>query len=83
MIKMVRGKIIRLPDCFAGSPPAMIRLTLALPSIAVLSFDLDRATPIPACRERPTGLVASSVAFQTSIQRASAIDRRRQNPHSV
>ena len=36
-----------------------------------------------ACRDRPTGLVASSVAFQTSIQRTSATDRQRRNPHSV
>jgi hypothetical protein len=36
-----------------------------------------------ACREWPTELVASSVAFQTSIQRASAIDRQPRNPHSV
>ena len=36
-----------------------------------------------ACRDRPTGLVASSVAFQTGIQRTSATDRQRRNPHSV
>jgi hypothetical protein len=36
-----------------------------------------------ACRDRLTGLVASSVAFQTSIQRTSATDRQRRNPHSI
>ena len=35
-----------------------------------------------ACRDWPIGLVASSVAFQTSIQRTSATDRQRRNPHS-
>ena len=39
--------------------------------------------PDAACRDRPTELVASSVAFQTSIQRTSATHRQRQNPHSV
>jgi hypothetical protein len=39
--------------------------------------------PDSACRDRPTEFVASSVAFQTSIQRTSATDRQRQNPHSV
>jgi hypothetical protein len=36
-----------------------------------------------ACRDRLTGLVASSVAFQTSIQRTPATDRQRRNPHSI
>ena len=36
-----------------------------------------------ACRDRQTALVASSLAFQTSIQRTSATDRQRQNSHSV
>ena len=36
-----------------------------------------------ACRDRLTGLVASSVAFQTSIQPTSATDRQRRNPHSI
>jgi hypothetical protein len=35
-----------------------------------------------ARRDRLIGLVASSVAFQTSIQRTSATDRQRRNPHS-
>jgi hypothetical protein len=43
--------------------------------------------PLPdsdsASRDRPTGLLASSFAFQTSIQRTSATDRQRRNPHSV
>ena len=34
-------------------------------------------------RDWPTGLVASSVAFQTSIQRTSATHPQLRNPHSV
>ena len=37
----------------------------------------------PACRDRPTGLVASSVAFEKNIQRTSATQRQHRNPHSV
>ena len=44
-------------------------------------------SPLPnsdsASRDRPTELLASSIAFQTSIQRTSATDRQRRNPHSV
>jgi hypothetical protein len=36
-----------------------------------------------ARRNRLIGLVASSAAFQTSIQRTSATNRQRRNPHSV
>jgi len=36
-----------------------------------------------ACRDRPTGLVASSVVFQTGIQRTPATDHQHRNPHSV
>ena len=36
-----------------------------------------------ACRARPTGLIASPVAFQTGIQLTSATDRQHRNPHSV
>jgi hypothetical protein len=36
-----------------------------------------------ACRDRPTELVASSVAFQKNIHRTSATHRQRRNPHSV
>jgi hypothetical protein len=43
----VRGKIIRLPVCFAGSQPAMTKLVLAPPSIAIVSFDHRCTTPIP------------------------------------
>jgi hypothetical protein len=36
-----------------------------------------------ACRDRPTGLVASSVVFQTGIQHTPATNRQNRNPHSV
>jgi hypothetical protein len=32
---------------------------------------------------RPTGFVTPSIASQTSVQRSSATDRQRRNPHSV
>ncbi len=83
MIKSVRGNIPVLHLCFAGSRPAMIMLALAPPSIAVVSFDLLLRDSDSACRDRPTGLVASSVVFQTGIQRTSATDRQHRNPHSV
>jgi hypothetical protein len=36
-----------------------------------------------ACRDRPIGFVTPSIASQTSVQRISATDRQRRNPHSV
>jgi hypothetical protein len=68
MIRLVHDK--KMPTCFAGARPAMIMLTLAPPSTAVVSFD-HRCDPNSACRDRPIGLVASSLAFQNSIQHTS------------
>jgi hypothetical protein len=45
-----------------------------------------RREPLSARRskvDRPTGLLASSVVFQTGVQRTSATDRQHRNPHSV
>jgi hypothetical protein len=36
-----------------------------------------------AHRNRPTGIVIPLIASHTSVQQASATDRRRRNPHSV
>ena len=53
------------------------------------TFDSRRVVRSPmrdsdsAGRDRPAGLVASSVAFQTSIQRTSATNRQHRNPHTV
>jgi hypothetical protein len=33
--------------------------------------------------DQPTGFVTPSIASQTSVQRSSATDRQRRNPHSV
>jgi hypothetical protein len=46
MIKVARGKIARLPFCFAGSRLAMTMFALMLPRIAIVSFDLRCATPV-------------------------------------
>ena len=53
MIKFGARQNYRLPVCFAGSRPATTLLTLAPPSIAVVSFDHRCATPIPHM-SRPT-----------------------------
>ena len=73
----MRGKIIRLPVCFAGSRPAMIMLALALPSIAVVSFDHRCATPIPHV---VTGRPGSSSHRSYSKQASNA---RRQQTASI
>jgi hypothetical protein len=83
MIKIGARQNYKTTVCFAGSRPAMIMLALAPPSIAVVSFDHLLRDSDSACRDRPTGLLASSVAFQTGIQRTSATDRQHRNPHSV
>jgi hypothetical protein len=75
------GKIIRLPVGFAGSRPAITKLALALPSIAVVSFDSRCATPVLP-RDRLTGFVVPSIACQTRAQLNSATERQRPNPHS-
>jgi hypothetical protein len=36
-----------------------------------------------ACRYRPTRFVTLSIASQTGVQRTSATDRQRRNPHSI
>ena len=73
----MRGKIIRLPVCFAGSRPAMIMLALAPPSIAVVSFDHRCATAIPHV---VTGRPGSSPHRSSSKQASNA---RRQQTASI
>ena len=65
MIRSVRGKIPVLHFCFAGSRPAMTMLALAPPSIAVVSFDHRRATPIlPLATGRPGSSLPRSPSKQ-------------------
>ena len=83
MIRSVRSKITRLHLCLAESRPAMIRLDLAPPAIAVVWFDLALATPVLPIAIGQPGSSYPSIVSQTSVQRTSATDRRRRNPHSV
>jgi hypothetical protein len=55
MIKIGAQQNYSLPVWFAGSRPAMTMLALAPPSIAIVSFNLSCATPIPqrAIRQPP------------------------------
>jgi hypothetical protein len=77
MIRLVHDK--KMPTCFAGARPAMIMLTLAPPSTAVVSFDHRCATPILHVATGRSGSslhrLPSETAFNTPPQR--------RNPHSV
>jgi len=53
------------------------------PWIAVLPFDLRCATPVLPIAIGRTSFVTPSIASQASVQRTSATDRLRPNPHSV
>jgi hypothetical protein len=57
------------------------RLRATLDSRRIVQSPL--LNPDSACPDWSTRLVASSVAFQTSIRRTSPTDRQRRNPHSV
>ena len=74
----MRGKIIRLPVCFAGSRPAMTRLALAPPSIAVVSFDHRCTTPIPhVATGRPSSSLhrsPSKQAFNAPRQQTASVE---------